>query len=340
MDWPLAVESYVGSVFGVDRDGGARRHKGADIAAPKLTPVVAAAGGVVSSIHNKPGDDCCWLTITHPDGWQTWYLHLNNDTYLTDDGAGMGARRDLQVGSEVARGEVIGWVGDSGNAEDGVPHLHFELRSPEGYAVDAVPSLKTALSTAAVSEFVGPYRDDDETDLEPILGMLASHGIWWACDKSGTDFCPDAVADADSLGVLITRMTGVPAPVVDNHDQEILLRSFVADSDLTAVIGCNLDSSCLQSGITNGEVARLAQWAFDIADLLSIDVEITPDIDLLDVDSAEEALRSRDAIGTCEKKLDNQTVITRSATVTLLSRLLAADGQSLCLTPLEPIRSE
>lgn len=331
------MRSSVGSVFGVDRDGGARRHKGADIAAPKLTPVMAAVAGVVSSLHNQPGEDCCWLAITHADGWRTLYLHLNNDTYLTDDGLGLGVRNDLEVGSEVAPGELIGWVGDSGNAEDSIPHVHFELRNPQGYAVDAVPSLKAALARSTFSDIVGPYRDDDGTDLEAALGLLVSQGIWWACDDSGTTFCPHHVADASGIGELATRISGLSAPAIADHDQQILLKSSVNDNDLSAVIGCNLDSSCLRSGVTHGEIARIALWVLEISEIVDAQIEVAPG-ELKEADAAEATLRSRGAIGTCETTLDNVRVLTRSEAALALFHLLAEDGQSSCLTPLEPIR--
>ncbi|HEX2154319.1 MAG TPA: M23 family metallopeptidase, partial [Acidimicrobiia bacterium] len=75
--------------FGDCRSGCSRAHEGADIMADKLTPVVAAADGVVTSVRGieldgtpVPGGSQ-WLVVQH-DGWQTRYLHLNNDTAGTD----------------------------------------------------------------------------------------------------------------------------------------------------------------------------------------------------------------------------------------------------------------
>jgi murein DD-endopeptidase MepM/ murein hydrolase activator NlpD len=148
---PLAADAGILTrSFGDPRPGN-RAHEGEDVLAPKMTPVWAAADGVV--IHLQGGPDaadqvgrgrCCALTLLHGDGWRTRYLHLNNDTPGTDDGRGHGIAPGLEVGSEVAAGELIGWVGDSGNAESTVPHLHFELRRPDGGAVDPYPSLRAA----------------------------------------------------------------------------------------------------------------------------------------------------------------------------------------------------
>ena len=71
------------------RSGG-RIHSATDIMTNgvKGLPVVAAFDGVVSWI----GGTCCYLSIDHGGGYETWYIHLNNDTPGTDDGAGMGHR--------------------------------------------------------------------------------------------------------------------------------------------------------------------------------------------------------------------------------------------------------
>ena len=112
--------------FGACRAGCTRRHEGVDILAPKMTPVYAAADATVSWL----GSSCCSVFLLHDDGWQTWYIHLNNDTPGTDDGLGWGIAEGIVPGARVTAGQLIGWVGDSGNAEDTAPHLHFELHAP------------------------------------------------------------------------------------------------------------------------------------------------------------------------------------------------------------------
>jgi len=128
-------------------------HQAQDILAAKLTPVYAAAGGTIAYVNfsRNPAylnpERCCTLVVDHDDGWESWYLHLNNDTPGTDDGLGWGIAEGLVPGSRVQAGQLIGFVGDSGNCETipgCPPHLHFELRDPAGVAVDAYQSLLAA----------------------------------------------------------------------------------------------------------------------------------------------------------------------------------------------------
>ena len=139
--FPIVGPSTLTDSFGDPRPGG-RSHEGVDILADKLEPVVAVADGTVRWVMNERGGRCCSLEIRHPDGWRTRYIHLNNDSPGTDDGRVVGVVPGLERGSEVHAGEVVGWVGDSGNAENTVPHLHFELIPPRGRAIDPYPLLE------------------------------------------------------------------------------------------------------------------------------------------------------------------------------------------------------
>ncbi len=166
MEYPVVGGGTFGSGFGAPRDGGARRHMGVDLMAPKMTPVVAVADGTVNWIRQEAGR-CCYLSIEHDDGWESWYIHLNNDRYGTDDGQGKGVRTDLRVGDRVMAGEVIGWIGDSGNAETTPPHLHFELHMPNGEPIDPVPSTDAARARSAVAQATIP--DTSLTELAAAL---------------------------------------------------------------------------------------------------------------------------------------------------------------------------
>lgn len=143
--FPVDGEHHFSDTFWAGRSHGF--HTGQDIMADKMTPVVAVATGVVRLVNwsSRPDDlnreRCCTLVIRHDDGWESWYLHLDNDTTGTDDGKGWGIKRAIKPGVRVEAGQHIAWVGDSGNAENTVPHIHFELRDPSGTVVNPYSSL-------------------------------------------------------------------------------------------------------------------------------------------------------------------------------------------------------
>jgi peptidoglycan hydrolase-like protein with peptidoglycan-binding domain len=125
-------------------------HHAQDIMAPKMTPLYAVAAGTVQYVNwsrdplNPNPARCCSLVLAHDDGWKSWYLHMNNDTPGTDDGLGWGIAPGIAPGVQVQAGQLIGWVGDSGNAENTSPHLHFELHDQADVIVDAFLSLRAA----------------------------------------------------------------------------------------------------------------------------------------------------------------------------------------------------
>lgn len=242
------------SGFGAPRDSGRRHHLGNDIAAIKLQPVVAVANGTVTRIGGDEGISGVRLHLRHDDGWSSLYIHLNNDTFLTDDGNGTGVRPDLAEGDRVKRGEVIGWVGDSGNAEETVPHVHFELRDPSGTPVDPATSLEAATHTSP--SFSGPFSDSEE---ESALALLLSRGVPVLCDASTARGCSSepatASAVADWLDALVGEVELTP---------KLSATGSVADCAgecRQALAGgeCG-DDECPEPVITEAEVARALAW--------------------------------------------------------------------------------
>lgn len=132
--------------WGARRPGG-RRHQGIDIHSPKGTPVVAVADGFVIAMkwHRDSG---FYIKIAHADGWVSAYVHLNNDTPGTDDGNGGESAAfapGVGIGSFVRAGDLIGYVGDSGNAEGTIPHTHFALER-DGSKINPHPLLVEAIA--------------------------------------------------------------------------------------------------------------------------------------------------------------------------------------------------
>lgn len=115
----------VRSTFGDPRDGGSRDHHGIDIFAPRDTPVVAAAGGVVTFVGtNNLGGNVVW--VWNPARGQShYYAHLS--------------RQAVSTGQQVDAGEVVGYVGNTGNARTTPPHLHFGIYSRGEGPIDPLP---------------------------------------------------------------------------------------------------------------------------------------------------------------------------------------------------------
>jgi hypothetical protein len=326
MAWPLAGNFAIGSPFGADRDGGARKHHGNDIAAPKLTPVLSVADGVVARVIREQGIAGSYAVIQHDDGWQSYYIHLNNDLYGTDNGLGIGIRPDLGEGTRVARGEVIGWVGDSGNAENTVSHLHFELRTPEGEPVDPRPSLQAALKGTKFSESQPkwPYADDDGGPAEAAAAMLLTRGVLLACDGSMLRFCPDAVAGPGIAATVADYFAHKATPALEGRQ--------LRDPALPA---CPPAEDCpVLVGLTEADVARLAVW-IRIDVLVStvrpkLAAEDTRDVMLPSPEDADAQLRANGARDYCNPPLDQVRVLTREEAVYRLAAWMSDANPQPC----------
>jgi hypothetical protein len=138
--------SFIDS-FGADRYGHA--HEGIDIMGDKMTPLYAAVDGVVSYLVIPEASYGYAITLKDSDGYTYHYLHINNDTPGTDDGqggVGYAYAPGIVPKAKVTRGQVVGYMGDSGNAENVGSHLHFEIRLPNDTPINPYPSLIMALA--------------------------------------------------------------------------------------------------------------------------------------------------------------------------------------------------
>ncbi|HKM36206.1 MAG TPA: M23 family metallopeptidase [Thiopseudomonas sp.] len=123
-----AAQHDIGSRFGVARDGGARQHHGVDIFAKKGTPVTAVVTGRARTGTGGIGGNHVWLSggMFGVGGTRYYYAHL--DSFA------------IASGDTVKQGDVLGYVGNTGNARTTPPHLHFGIYS--GGPVDPAPFLK------------------------------------------------------------------------------------------------------------------------------------------------------------------------------------------------------
>lgn len=125
-----------------DKRGGNRSHEAIDILAPRNTPVLAVTDGTVAKLwKSKPGG----ITLYQFDSaglFCYYYAHL--ESYA----------RGLKEGDTVRRGEIVGYVGTSGNAPRDAPHLHFAIyrlgadrRWWEGEPLNPYPLLRGAATS-------------------------------------------------------------------------------------------------------------------------------------------------------------------------------------------------
>ena len=186
--------------FGDPRGGGTRTHKGTDVMGDKLQPLLAAAHGTVVRVRTDAGISGNYLAIRDAGGWEYLYIHVNNDTPGTDDGANPPAWRfapGIGVGARVRAGQHVGWLGDSGNAEETRPHLHFEIHAPGGTAVNPWHSLVAARGIP-----VGSFCDVDRNP--PRRSDRSTAVGWWQAGRDGGVFSFGGVSFAGAT----------PAPTV------------------------------------------------------------------------------------------------------------------------------
>jgi murein DD-endopeptidase MepM/ murein hydrolase activator NlpD len=170
-----AVQSF----FGDPRDAGRRRHEGIDIFAARSTPVIAVADGTASARTNRLGGNTVWLRT---DAARFYYAHLE--------------RAAFEGSKRVVAGEVLGYVGNTGNARTTPPHLHFGMYRTFAGAQDPVPYLQSQrLEVSTPSRLDAHYiettasalnlRAAPRIDGENVVTTLPANTIARAVARSG-----------------------------------------------------------------------------------------------------------------------------------------------------------
>lgn len=157
------TDAAAGSFWGADRDGGARRHEGIDIFAPRGTPALAATDGLITRTGETPlGGRVVWLADA-AHGEHLYYAHLDKQL--------------VSPGQRVRAGDTLGLVGNTGNARTTVPHLHFGIYRGGRGAVDPFPFVQraaTAPMPVAGADRRGEFvRLRTASALRPATGVVA-----------------------------------------------------------------------------------------------------------------------------------------------------------------------
>jgi hypothetical protein len=140
---------------------GIRFHQGTDVFADHGTPLRSPVDGIAKSDSNSLGG--LTVKIYLPDGTYFYLAHLS------------GLAPGFVSGQPVKVGDVVGYVGDSGNAKGGQPHLHIGIYPQGGAAIDPKPILDRFLAEAEarLPAVVQAYRDAYGTDGPPVPAMPA-----------------------------------------------------------------------------------------------------------------------------------------------------------------------
>ena len=126
---PHGTRGAIGD-FGAPRSGG-RSHEGFDATARCGSPLIAARGGTVVRRRFHPSLDGNYVVISgHKEGRTYRYPHLTRPA-------------EVAKGERVFTGQVVGFVGQTGNAASTPCHLHFEIRARGGRFLDPEPFLRS-----------------------------------------------------------------------------------------------------------------------------------------------------------------------------------------------------
>jgi murein DD-endopeptidase MepM/ murein hydrolase activator NlpD len=131
-------------------------HPGNDILADRRAQVVAVEAGRIV-FWTTSASAGCMLYLYGKSGTTYQYIHLNNDLTNRNDNrgscaAGVAYAPGLADGQNVRAGELIGYVGDSGDADGIHPHLHFEIHPGGGRPVSPYPWLRRATALTSLDE--------------------------------------------------------------------------------------------------------------------------------------------------------------------------------------------
>jgi len=141
--------------FGDPRDGGARQHEGLDIMAPRGAAIGSPTEAVVTRTGKGSGSGT-YVQTANPGGETFYYYHLDEIA----DG--------IKAGTELEVGDILGYVGNTGNASGGAPHLHWEIRDGRR-ATDPFPRLTKEFSDEVRIRYLTGLLEELQKELARLL---------------------------------------------------------------------------------------------------------------------------------------------------------------------------
>jgi hypothetical protein len=256
------------------------------------------------------------------------YIHLDNDTAGTDDGLGWGIADGIVEGTAVEAGQLIGWLGDSGNAEDSVPHLHFELRQDD-VAVNSYPYLLTATVIQEGADGGKPadgwFVDDNDSEHEANIDTMFELGVTRGCNPPTNDrYCPSDWLTRGQTAAFLRRHLDLPG-VTDDYFADDAASEFQDDINALAAIGvafgCTETDFCPDAPLSRAEMAEMLVRAYDYA---PVDVDYFTDDDGNAYEEAINALKGAGVTKGCNPPGDSEycpdSPLTRAEMATFFAR--------------------
>jgi murein DD-endopeptidase MepM/ murein hydrolase activator NlpD/SH3-like domain-containing protein len=260
----------VSSGFGAARDGGQREHHGIDILAPRGTPVLSAADGVVTSVGvTDIGGKVVWVSDPARD-LSLYYAHLDS--------------QGVSTGTRVRTGDVLGTVGNTGNARATVPHLHFGIYHRHEGPIDPIPYVHETPAPppapAAGASVLGSWRRVDESAVRllsspasrsaavvdlPRNTVVRVQGVaaqWYRVrlPDARTGFVPAAMTRSADTPLQSARRA-VVSPIRDRPDLAAATLGYVAPDHPVPVLGSFQDYLLVRAD--SGRIGWLASEPID-----------------------------------------------------------------------------
>ena len=203
---PQNVKSSIISFWGDGRDNGGRKHEGIDILAPKHSPAIASASGVITRVNESAlGGKIIFM---RPDNasYTLYYAHLDSQIVKEDQ--------------RVKTGDILGLTGNTGNAKFTVSHLHFGIYTNNYVAMDPLYFVK-----------------NDYKEPPKLLVPLNNLNTWMRSGK-GARLYTDQTAGTTTFFPLDENTLLKPEAVTGNSYRVILpdgKKGFIAAASITSV---------------------------------------------------------------------------------------------------------
>ncbi len=216
--------------FGELRGGGTRLHEGLDILAPKGTPIVSPTEAIVIRTGEGPSAGN-YVYTANPGGETFRYMHLDEIA-------------DIKPGDELDVGDFIGTVGDTGNAPDGVYHLHLEIRDEDNDPLDPYDRLTETFTInkqiSYLKSVINDYDGDEDAYAEYLVATFPEV-FQIALEKRYRmpDEIDDALEDTDTGTIIelqnqldnlidsIPKLLSTPLSLGDQNGEVVLLQFYL-----------------------------------------------------------------------------------------------------------------